>query len=262
MSAPCPERGRGLRLPAVALAGLLLGSALRPTGPAQAGPLEAREAWQAAEALKAGAWTERVRALRRVAALAHPADPLHARALRAQARVLRGAARVHAAAALEDWAARVAPPNDPDRAAALITQARALASEGDADAARAPLEEAARVARRALPWQADDALDLLVEEAAERRDRPALERLAARLDRERARPSSRIVAWDRLGLLALAQGEEPRARACLGLAAQAYADAGRADPREAARATRAWLDAGLRARLSARPAGQPAPGAG
>jgi hypothetical protein len=70
-----------------------------------------------------------------------------------------------------------------------------------------------------------------------------------RLERDGARPSSRIEGWSRLGLLALQRGAPDEARRCLVRAERAYRDADDADAREAARATKAWLDAALRKAL-------------
>ncbi len=241
----CPGRVRRPRLPLLlGLLPLLAGAA------APADPATARDAWEQAERLRQGAFAERVQALRRVRALARPHDPLHLRAVRAEARALRGARRVHGAAALEALAARLLPAHDPERAPPLVAAARALRAEGDDEAARPLLEEAAGLARREAPEVADEALDLLVEDADERRDVAALGALAARLERERARPSSVIRALDALGCLHLARGARPQAQACLARLREAFLGAGAAGPREAALATKAWLDAGLRKALA------------
>ena len=235
--------GRGVALV------LLLLSVAAPSG---AGPVEAREAWQRAQALKTGPWRERVRALREARAATVPTDSVFARALKAEASTWRESGRVHAATAAAVWAAGLGAESDPDRAAALLSAARALRDEGDDDAARDPLLAAARVARPAMPWKADEALDLLVEDAAERRDAPRTLALALRLEQERGRPSSRIEAWSRTGLLALERGARDEAQRCLARAEKAYASAEGSEPREAARATKAWLDAPLRRALEAK----------
>jgi hypothetical protein len=215
-----------------------------------AGPIEAREAWKRAQALRSGAWSARVRALREVREDTTATDSVYARALRSEAQVWREARRTHAAAAAEAWAAALGPERDPDRAGALLTAAKSLRAEGDDAAARPPLRDAARVGRTAVPWQADEALDVLAEDADERRDEAGLRAVVLRLEDERARPSSRIEGWSRLGLLVLERGAPDEARRCLARAERAYRDADRADPREAARATKAWLDSSLRRALA------------
>jgi hypothetical protein len=234
-------------VPAALLAAALTGAALPA---ARAGPVEAREAWTRAQTLRTGPWAPRVRAYREVRDATTATDSVYGRALRAEAGVWREARRAHAAAAAEAWAAALGPASDPERAGALLTHAKSLRAEGDDAAARAPLDEAARVARNALPWQADEALDVLAEDADERRDERRLRAVVERLEDERARPSSRIEAWSRLGLLALARADLDDARRSLARAARAYRDADRADPRETARATKAWLDSRLRGALA------------
>jgi tetratricopeptide (TPR) repeat protein len=229
--------------------GLVLTMVLGLAVAARAGPLEAREAWKRAQTLRTGPWGARVRAYREVRGETTPTDSVYARALRAEAGVWRDAHRAHAAAAAEAWAAALGPASDPDRAGALLALAKGLRAEGDDAAAREPLGEAARVGRTAVPWEADEALEVLAEDAADRRDEADLRGVLKRLEDERARPSTRIQAWDRLGLLALARGDVDEARRCLARAERAYRDAERADPREAARATKAWLDAALRRAL-------------
>lgn len=231
----------------------LLGLLLAAAGDAHAGPVEAREAWQRAQALKSGPWVARVRALRDARAATVPSDSLYARALKAEASAWRAAGRVHAAAAAGAWASGLGPDADPDRAEALLSLARALRDEGDDAAARDPLLAAARVARAALPWKADEALDLLVEDADERGDEGGLAALALRLEQERARPSSRIEALGRLGLVALGRGARDEAGRCLARAERAYRESARAaDPREVARSIKAWLDSRLRRALASR----------
>jgi hypothetical protein len=218
--------------------------------PARAGPVEARAAWKEAQALKLAPWNARVRAYRAVRAATTPTDSVYARALAAEGAALRDAGRVHAAAAAEAWAAALGPASDPDRAGALLRQAKNLRAEGDDDAAKAPLQAAAKVGRTAVPWEADEALDVLAEDAQDRRDEAGLRTIVQRLEAERARPSSRIEGWSRLGVLVLGRGDADEARRCLAKAERAYRDGEKADPREAARATKAWLDAALRRALA------------
>lgn len=222
------------------------------TTPSRAGPLEARAAWERAQALRAGPWRARVVALRAVRTETGPSDSLYTRALAAEARALRDVQRGHGAAALEARAAALGPPRDPERAARLLTQARALLSEGDRAAALAPLLAAAEVARHEVPWHADEALEALARLASEDGDLAALRLLAARAERERARPSTRIALWGALGLAALEAESRPEAEACLARAERAFRLAARADAREAARAAATWLDLPLRARLTTR----------
>ena len=220
------------------------------SGPqADAGPVEARQAWEEARTLVGRPWPERARALRRVRTLTFERDPLVARALAAEASLLRSVHRVHAAAALEARAAALVSPHDPERAARRAVQARGLLSEEDRDAARAPWEEAARAARQATPWRADEALEALGELHAEEGDAPALARLIARSEAEGARPSTRIRLWGALGLLAWRARDLPQAQRALTQAERAFEHAARAEPREAARAAKDWLDLELRRRL-------------
>jgi hypothetical protein len=228
---------------------LLAAGACALAAAVEAGPVEAREAWKRAQAAKTGAWSARVRLLREVRGHTGPTDSVYARALRAEAAVWREARRAHAAAAAEAWAAGLGPASDPDRTGALLTHARALRDEGDDAAARPALAAAADVARSAMPWRADEALELLAEDAEERGDERALRAAVERMEKDDARPSSRIEGWSRLGMLHLARGDADDARQCLRRAERAYRDADDADPREAARATKAWLDALLRKAL-------------
>jgi hypothetical protein len=231
----------------VSLAVLVLG-----TAPSRAGPLEARAAWERAQALRAGPWRARVVALRAVRAETGPSDSLYTRALAAEARALRDVQRLHGAAALEARAAALGPARDPERAARLLTQARALLSEEDRAAAHAPLLAAAEVARHEAPWHADEALEALGRLAAEDGDLAALRLLTARAEREQARPSTQIALWGALGLATLGAGSRAEAESCLARAERAFRRAVRADSREAARAAKTWLDLPLRARLAAR----------
>jgi len=241
---------RALLLALLAAPAFLAEHGLSPA-PARAGPLEARAAWERAQALRGGPWRARVVALRSVRTETGPSDSLYARALAAEARALRDVRHVHGAAALEARSGALGPQHDPERAVRLLTQARALLSEEDRAAARAPLLAAAEVARNALPWRADEALEVLTRLAAEDRDLAALRLLAARAEREQARPSTCITLWGALGLQALSAGGRTEAERCLTRSERAFRLAARADPREAARAAAVWLDLPLRAQLAA-----------
>lgn len=254
-NAPRPTPGRALLLVGVLAA---LGSA--PQAPAHGGPLEAREAWERARAAQGQPWRARVRAYRAVRHATHARDPLQARALAAEARVLREQGRVHAAAALEAWAAASTPAHEPERATRCDTQATHLRAEGDLDAARTCWEEAEQRARREQPWRADEALEALARMAAEDGDAPALRRLCARATTVQARPSTRIHLWGALGWQRLEAGEpggEREALQALEQARRAFAHSAGGDAREALRAGKAWLDLPLRRRLPG-PAAVPA----
>lgn len=220
---------------------------------AHAGPVEAREAWEQARLLAQRPWRERVRAYRAVRQATHARDPLRARALSAEARVLRQQGRVHAAAALEAWATAATPEHEPERAARCDAQAGLLHGEGDVHAARACWEEAERRARREQPWRADEALEALARLAAEQAEHARLRSWCLHAEAVKARPSTRVALWGAWGLLALAQGGTPGLRAAeqaLAHAATAFEQSARADPREALRASKAWLDLPLRQRLA------------
>jgi hypothetical protein len=233
-----------------ALAFALLVAAAGSARPARAGPLEAREAWRRAQALRVGPWRPRMLALREAAGLAAPGDSLRPRALAAQADLLRGLARVHAAAALDACALAAVPRRDPDRAARLLDAARALLGDGDREAARGLAQSAAEEGRGPAAWLADEALELLVTLSGEERARERLAALAAMAERDGARAATRIEAAGALGLALLEAGDEPGARRELSRAERAFRDSGREDLRDQARAAKAWLDLSLRRRLA------------
>lgn len=231
----------------VLVLGLLAASV---ASPARAGPLEAREAWARAQALRGGPWRTRLIALREAAGLAAPGDSLRPRALAAQADLLRGLARVHAAAALDAWALEAVPRRDPDRAARLLDAARALLGDGDREAARGLALTAAEEGRGPAAWRADEALELLVTLSGEERARERLAALAAKAERDGARAATRIEAAGALGLALLDAGDEPGARRELSRAERAFRESVREDARDQARAAKAWLDLPLRRRLA------------
>jgi hypothetical protein len=230
-------------------AACLVGIVATDPGGVTAGPVEAREAWEQARTLVGRPWPERARALRRVRTLTFARDPLVTRSLAAEASLLRSVARVHAAAALEARAAALVPSHDPDRALRRAVQARSLLDEEDRAAARPPWEEAARLARSEMPWRADEALEALGQLDAEEGDAPGLARRIAQAEAEGARPSTRIRLWGAAGLLAWKARDLPAAHRALAQAERAFQQAGRAEPREAGRAAKDWLDLELRRRL-------------
>jgi hypothetical protein len=226
---------------------LVLVLALAPA--AAAGPLETRELWDHARTLAGRPWRERFAAYRAVVAAAAPSDRYRGRALLAMAGILRDARHVHAAAAAEAGAARSGPEADGDRVKAALALAKGLRAEEDREATAAPLEDVAAAGRAEVPWLADEALDLLGGLAFDARDLDGAVLVARRLAKARAAADVRIVAEGRVGLLRLDAGDRVGALRCLRDAERAFLGAGRGDDAASRRATKAWLDLPLRARL-------------
>jgi hypothetical protein len=215
---------------------LLLGGAV-----ASAGPREARDRWREAEAARDAPWRERVVSYRAVRREAGEGDPMRARALVAEAKVLREADEHAAAQAAEAVAAALGPARDPDRLARALAAARALHSEGD-DAGAAT--DAADVVEHgsASPALASASLLLLARIASTARDVDAVDALARRAERDL--PGSvvdRLEILDLLGTLALALDDEPRARRALADQKRVFASARRGGDALERSAAKAWL---------------------
>ncbi len=239
-----------MRRPTVLIAWVLLAAA-----PSPAGPLEARERWEAAKATTQAPWPLRVRALRAVVAEAHPTDSIHGRALMAIASTLRRAGHVHGALAYDARAAHLGGRRSRRRIDAALRLGKALRREMDLDAARGQLmavaDDGYAVARRS----AEAALALLAADAFDRRDAPDLARLHARLVRQKARASVLLEALGWRGLLALEAGDRRRAERLYRAARRFYAKTATDEGRDAVRCAKLWLDFPLRRALASHPGG-------
>ena len=220
------------------------------------GPLEARRLQEAARALRHAPWRVQTAAWRAVLAEAVPSDRVHRRALEGWARDLRRAGLVHGAAALEARAAALGPARDRGRLGSQLGLVRGLRAEGDLDAAAPLLAEIADLARHVAPSLADRARAWQVDDAFDRGDLPALERLARCLADERAGLALRLETAGAVGLLRLAAGDLRGARRALEEAQRLYRASQREDDALALRCAKLWLDLALRRRLpEVQPAG-------
>lgn len=233
---------------AAAVAGLAIAATF-----AHAGPLEARRRWKEAQALDAAPWRERLAAFRAVRREAAPTDAYAARALLAEARVLREASLVAAAAATEAVAAVTGARRDPDRLGHVLTAARALVAEEDARGARPLLLDVVEAGGAAAPAFTGPALEVLGRLAADRGDDAALARLVRRAaDETPDRHDVRLRLLDLVGLRALSRGERDAAERALAEQKRLFAAARREGDASERVAARTWLTLELPKRLDAR----------
>lgn len=237
---------------AVAVAGGLgvgVGGARR----AAAGPLEARQRWKEAQALDAAPWRERLVAFRAVRREAAPTDGYAARALLAEARVLREAAYPAAAAATEAVAANGGGRRDPDRLGHALSAARALVAEEDARGARPLLLDVVDAGGSSAPAFTGPALELLGRLASDRGDDDALARLVRRAaDETPERWDTRLRLLDFVGMRALRRGARDDAERTLKEQKRLFAAARREGEAAERIAGRAWLGLELPKHLDAR----------
>ncbi len=256
-----PHTPRDLRPRAVPrrarCAGLLLlalGAHVR-VGDARAGPEDARRAWNRAQTLRAGPWLPRLAALREARREAGRTDPLEARALLAEAKLLEAVGHVAAARVAEAAAVALAPRHDPSRLARLVSNARELLADEDTVGARPLLEEARTLGRSSAPAAVAAALPLLARLAADVADLPTIDALAEEAGAEAPRlPEARLRILDLAGTLALARGDLPGAHRRLDAQRRCFADAVRRhDDAGADRVSRVWLTLDLPRRLDREP---------
>ncbi|MFO0932506.1 MAG: hypothetical protein U1E39_07325 [Planctomycetota bacterium] len=253
-----PRRARASRVGAlltawaVAAAGCLgvgVGGARR----AAAGPLEARQRWKEAQALDAAPWRERLVAFRAVRREAAPTDGYAARALLAEARVLREAAYAATAAATEAVAANGGGRRDPDRLGHALSAARALVADEDARGARPLLLDVVDAGGSSAPAFTGPALELLGRLASDRGDDDALARLVRRAAEETPeRWDTRLRLLDLVGMRALRRGARDDAERTLKEQKRLFAAARREGEAAERVAGRAWLGLDLPKHLDAR----------
>lgn len=237
-----------------ALLALLAVAALSCVHEARAGPEDARRAWERAQTLRAGPWRPCLAALRDARREAGRTDPIEARALVAEARLLASAGHVAAARASEAAAVALAPRHDPSRLGRLVSNARALLTDEDADGARPLLEEARALGRAGAPAAVAAALPLLARLAADVRDFETIDVLADEAGaRAPQHPEARLRILDLAGTLALARGDTPGARRRLDAQRRCFADAVRGRADAADRVSRVWLALELPRRLDRAP---------
>jgi hypothetical protein len=246
------------RVGAVAATALGIAAALglaSIAGPARAaaGPLEARRRWKEAQALDAAPWRERLAAFRAVRREAAPSDDYAARALLAEARVLREAAFVAAAAATEAVAANGGGRRDPDRLGRVLSAARALLAEEDARGARPLLLDVVDAGGASAAAFTGPALELLGRLASDRGDDDALARLVRRAaDETPDRFDTRLRLLDLVGMRALRRGARADAEHALKEQKRLFAAARREGDAAERTAGRAWLGLALPKELDVR----------
>ncbi|MBL9085838.1 MAG: hypothetical protein JNM10_01730 [Planctomycetia bacterium] len=209
---------------------------------ATAGPLEARQRWKEAQALDAAPWRDRLAAFRAVRREAAPTDGYAARALLAEARVLREAAYRAAAAATEAVAANGGGRRDPDRLGHALSAARALVADEDARGARPLLLDVVEAGGSSAPAFTGPALELLGRLASDRGDDDALARLVRRAaDETPERWDTRLRLLDLVGLRALRRGARDDAERALKEQKRLFTAARREGEAAERVAGRAWL---------------------
>lgn len=207
-----------------------------------AGPIEAREAWKRAMALKSAPWRQPLAALRDARRAVNDTDPLLGRVWAAEGRVLRQAGQSFAADASESAGADAGPARDPARLARALVAARGFDDEGDELAALERLEEVLRGTGPGEGFVYGPALVLRARMAADRGDEAALSavvRAAGALGWDRV--SDRMAVIDFAGTLRFRAGDRAGARRALEEEKRLYAEATRRGDDVAMFASRAWL---------------------
>lgn len=256
-----PARPTGGRVRALTLAGALLGitalafaCALARARAAQAGPEDARRAWERAQTLRASPWRLRLEALREARHESNRTDPLEVRTLLAEAKLLQGAGHVAAARAAEALAVALPPRHDPARIARLVSHARALLGDEDVSGARPLLEEARTLGRAGAPAAVAAALPLLARLAADAGAFESIDALANEASEVAPQhPEARLRILDLAGTLALARGDTAGARRRLDAQRRCFADAIRRQGDTADRVSKLWLALDLPRRLDRTP---------
>jgi len=203
--------------------------------------------------MKNAPWRERLQVLRAVRKEAAESDGYFARALMAEADVLRAAGHASAAAAAEAFASSAGPEHEPDRLGHALSAARTLAGEFDRPGARALLTEILDHGGAATPSITGPALELAGRLSADDRDVVALDTLLARARADvPERPDVRLALLDLAGVLALDRGDVPAAERRLTEARRIFADAHRAGGTLDKLASEAWLEMTLPKRVDAK----------
>ncbi len=246
--APASGLGRAWLLALLAAVVLLLGREAR------AGPEDARRAWERAQTLRAGPWRPCLAALREARREAGRTDPLEARTLVAEAKLLASAGHAAAARVAEAAAVALPPRHDPSRLARLVSNARALLADEDSVGARPLLEQARVLGRAGAPAAVAAALPLLARLAADVRDFETIDRLADEAGAHAPQhPEARLRILDLAGTLALGRGDVPGARRRFDAQRRCFADAVRGRDDAADRVSRVWLALELPRRLDRAP---------
>ena len=232
----------GRRRVGVVAVATALAAGLLPAREARGGPVEAREGWKRASALRAAPWRQRLAALREARREAGPNDPLLARVLVAEGGVLRAAGLGGAAAAAESFAADTGPARDPSRLARALAAARDFEEEGDVVAALDRLSDVLGGGAGGAPEVLGPALVLRARIAAERDDEPTLVELRRAADGlPWDRVADRLAVVDLFGQVRLRAGDRPAALRALDAEKRLYAEATRRGDFIARLASRAWL---------------------